>query len=150
MSQFSYYLLTLPYNSVFSVLLLNTIKYRRSAYSSLYQKVLMEEHWRKQFENHSKCSRKLSLEHLWKFQSEWSDIVLKDTSKGMKCLMALIKLIQVFVRWVMLTSGCRPKTNIWVFEEYPDGAIYIIHSARSLKQKILCDMSRFLCITQKI
>ena len=66
----------------------------------------------------------------WKFQSEWSDIVLKDTSKGMKCLMVLIKLIQVLVRWAILTSGCRPKTNIWVFEEYPDGATY--HSFRKI------------------
>ena len=90
----------------------------------------MEEHWQKQFENHSKCSRKLSLEQLRKFQSEWSDIVLKNTSKGMKWLMVLIKLIQVFVRWAILTSGCRPKMNIWVFEEYPDVATY--HSFRKI------------------
>ena len=32
MSQFSYYLLTIPYNSMFSVLLLNTLKYHRSPF----------------------------------------------------------------------------------------------------------------------
>ncbi|GKB22957.1 hypothetical protein Tco_0862358 [Tanacetum coccineum] len=47
-----------------------------------------------------------------KFKSECSDDVLKDILKDMKCLMALIKLIQVFVRRVILTSGYCPKTSL--------------------------------------
>ena len=121
MSQYSYCLLTIPYNSgsafyfmihlsiVEVLILLNTIKYRR--------RTLAKTIW-KSFE----VLMRIMFGAPRKFQSEWSDIVLKDTSKGMKCLMVLIKLIQVFVRWAILTSGCHPKTNIWVFEEYPDGA----------------------------
>nr|GEW42259.1 RNA-directed DNA polymerase, eukaryota [Tanacetum cinerariifolium] len=45
------------------------------------------------------------------FKSECSNDVLKDISKDTKCLMALIKLIQVFVRRVILTSGYCPRTS---------------------------------------
>ena len=129
MSQYSYCLLTIPYNScsafyfmihvstVEVLILLNTIKYRR--------RTLAKTIW-KSFE----VLMRITFGAPRKFQSEWSDIVLKDTSKGMKCLMVLIKLIQVFVRWSTFTSGCRPKTNIRVFKEYPDGATY--HSFRKI------------------
>ena len=129
MSQYSYSLLTIPYNScsafyffiqlsiVEVLILLNTIKYHR--------RTLAKTIW-KSFE----VLMKSMFGAPRKFQSEWSDIVLKDTSKGMKCLMVLIKLIQVFVRWATFTSGCRPKTDIWVFIEYPDGATY--HSFRKI------------------
>ena len=129
MSQYSYSLMTIPYNSCsafYFLILLSIIE----VLILLYTKGTMEEHWQKQFENHSKCLWKLCLEQLRKFQSEWSDIVLKDTLKGMKCLVVLIKLIQVFVRWATFTSGCRPKTDIWVFKEYPWGATN--HSFRKI------------------
>nr|GEX78988.1 RNA-directed DNA polymerase, eukaryota, reverse transcriptase zinc-binding domain protein [Tanacetum cinerariifolium] len=46
------------------------------------------------------------------FKSECSNDVLKDILKDTKCLMALIKLIQVFVRRVIVTSGYCPRTSL--------------------------------------
>ena len=124
MSQYSYYLLTIPYNSC-------------SAFYFIIQLSTIEVLSEKLFENHSMC--------LWnlfgtqrKFQSECSDDVLKDTSRGMKCLMTH--------KETYFTSGCHPKMNIWVFREYPVGTPS--HSARSWYKRFF-DISRYLCITQR-
>ena len=125
MSQFSYYLLTIPYNSMFSVLLLNTLKYHRSPFGKTIWKSI-------------DVLKKIYLGHKRRFQSECSDDVLKYTSRGMKCLMTH--------KETYFTSGCHPKMNIWVFREYPIGTSS--HSRRSWNKRF-CDISRYLCLTQR-
>ena len=75
-----------------------------------------------------------------KFQSECSDDVLKNTSKGMKFLMPQEETFSlVDVVWRQTYEYSRNTLMVQ----------HIIHSARSLKKKILCDISRYFVYNTK-
>ena len=116
MSQYSYYLLTIPYNSFCS------------AFYFLIHLSIVEGYFSENdLKIHSMC--------LWnifgtqrRFQSECSDDVLKDISKDMKCL-GKSKLVQVLVRITFSLVGAvrRPGMSIHKNTLFGTNISYIQH-----------------------
>ena len=100
--------MTIPYNSFFSILLLNTIKYRRRPLAKDDLKNI-------------RCAYEICLGHKRRFNSECSEDVLNDISKDTKCL-GNIQTCTSTCKDIHFTSGHSPKTR----HEYSSNTLLIV------------------------